>query len=155
MRPAVALLAGVIVLAAGCGRHQEAVPEEAVPKLVLIGVDGGSWNVAGPMLDAGELPHLAAIRDRGLWGDLETVEPVISPTVWTSIATGRRPEAHGVTSFFAGRREVRVPTVWERLAAAGLKVGLYDYLITWPPRELPGGFMIPGWAASRRQCRAR
>ena len=35
---------------------------------------------------------------------LETVEPVISPTVWTSIATGRSPEAHGITSFFGDAR---------------------------------------------------
>ncbi len=40
---------------------------------------------------------------------------------------------------------MKVPTVFERLAASGLRVGLYDYLITWPPQTFPGGFVIPGW----------
>ena len=31
------------------------------------------------------------------------------------------------------------------MAAAGRRVGLYDWLVTWPPRTLPGGFVIPGW----------
>lgn len=126
-------------------------PPEETPRLVLIGIDGGSWNLIDPMLAAGELPNLAALRDRGMSAELTAVEPVISPTVWTSIATGRRPEVHGITSFFADRRAIRVPTVWERFAAAGLRVGLYDHLVTWPPRELPGGFMVPGWL--RRDAR--
>lgn len=122
-----------------------AAPPEETPRLVLIGIDGGSWNLIDPLLEAGELPHLAAFGERGMTAELAAVEPLISPTVWTSIATGRRPEAHGVLSFFDDRRDVRVPTVWERFAADGLKVGLYDYLVTWPPRPLPEGFMVPGW----------
>ena len=120
-------------------------PPDEPPRLVLIGIDGGSWNLIDPMLAAGELPNLAALRDRGMTAELTSVEPLISPAIWTSIATGRLPEVHGVTSFFASRRDIRVPTVWERFAAAGLRVGLYDWLISWPPRDLPGGFMVPGW----------
>ncbi len=121
------------------------VATPALARVVLIGVDGGSWNAIDPMLEAGELPHLKALQARGVTANLEAVEPMNSPTVWTSIATGRRPESHGVTSFFATRLSVRVPTVWERLAAAGLRIGLYDYLVTWPPPSFPGGFAIPGW----------
>jgi len=114
-------------------------------RVVLIGVDGGSWNLLEPRIAAGELPNLAALLARGVGADLETVEPVISPTVWSSIATGRVPDAHGVRSFAATARDIQVPTVFERLAAQGVRVGLYDYLVTWPPRALPGGFVIPGW----------
>ena len=117
----------------------------AEPRVVLVGIDGGSWNLIDPLLAAGELPRLAELSERGVSAELETVEPVISPAVWTSIATGRRPEAHGVTSFFADRRTMRVATVWERLAASGVRVGLYDYLMTWPPQRLPAGFVVPGW----------
>lgn len=111
----------------------------------MLGVDGGSWNVIDPMLEKGELPHLAALMQRGFHADLDTVEPVTSPVVWTSIATGRSPEAHGVTDFFSTRLTVQTPSVFERLAAAGLRVGLYDFLMTWPPATLPDGFVIPGW----------
>lgn len=129
------------LLLAGCG------PEPAARgRVVLIGLDGGSWNLLDPMVKAGELPHLEALMDRGVSADLASVPPFLSPPVWTSIATSRRPEDHGVLSFYSNRHAIRVPTVWDRLAAGGLRVGLYDYLVTWPPRRFPhGGFSVPGW----------
>jgi arylsulfatase A-like enzyme len=114
-------------------------------RVVLFGIDGGSWPLLDRALAAGELPAFAALVARGVTAELATVEPVISPTVWSSIATGRSPEAHGITDFFRNRTHLRVPTAFERMAAAGLRVGLYDYLVTWPPRTLPNGFVIPGW----------
>lgn len=114
-------------------------------RVLVIGVDGASWNVLDPMIESGELPNLAALAKRGITADLATVEPVTSPVVWTSIATGRTPEAHGVTDFLKTRLDVRVPTAYERLAQNGTKVGLYDVLMTWPPVALPDGFVIPGW----------
>lgn len=117
----------------------------AAPRVVLIGLDGASWNVIDPMVAEGRLPHIAALIERGIHAELATVEPVISPVVWSSVATGRAPEAHGVGNFFDDSRDVRVPTVFERLAAQGLKVGAYDWLVSWPPQALPGGFVVPGW----------
>jgi hypothetical protein len=114
-------------------------------RVVVVGVDGLSWNVVDAMIARAELPALAALAARGVHARLATVEPVISPTVWTSIATGRSPAAHGITSFFASTLDVRVPTAFERLAASGARVGLYDWLATWPPARLPRGFVIPGW----------
>lgn len=137
------LLFALIPLAlafSACGKQPA-----AHPKVVLIGLDGASWNVIDPLLEEGSLPHLDEVRRRGVTADLQTVEPVNSPTNWTTVATGRRPEVHGVTSFFANSDLIRVPTVWERLAEQGVRVGLYDYLVTWPPKTLPGGFVIPGW----------
>jgi hypothetical protein len=120
-------------------------PAPTPGRVIVIGVDGASWNRLDPMLAAGELPNLARLRDRGVTARMATVKPVISPTVWTSIATGRGPDAHSVTGFLASTLDVRVPTAFERLAAGGLRVGLYDWLITWPPVTLKDGFVIPGW----------
>jgi hypothetical protein len=112
---------------------------------VLVGVDGATWSVIDPLVAEGALPHFAALARDGVGADLATVEPVNSPTVWTSIATGRSPEAHGITNFFDTALDRPVPSVFERLAAAGRRVGLYDYLATWPPPSFPHGFVIPGW----------
>jgi hypothetical protein len=120
----------------------------AVPargRVVLLGIDGASWNVIDPLLAAGELPSFAALLARGASAELATAEPVLSPVVWTSIATGVAPDTHGISGFLTSRFDLRVPTVFERLAAAGVRVGLYEYLVTWPPASLPGGFVIPGW----------
>jgi hypothetical protein len=113
--------------------------------VLLLGVDGATWSVIDPLLAAGELPNFAALAADGVTAELATVEPVNSPTVWTSIATGRSPEAHGITNFFDTALDRQVPTIFERLAASGRRVGLYDYLATWPPASFPGGFVIPGW----------
>ena len=83
----------------------------------VIGIDGGSWNVVDPMLESGELPNLQRLINRGGSAELDTVEPIISPVVWTSIATGRSPEAYRVTDFFSTRAMIAVPTIYERLAA--------------------------------------
>jgi predicted AlkP superfamily phosphohydrolase/phosphomutase len=138
--PGVAVVAAALLAAA-------ATTASAAPngRVFVMGVDGGSWNVIDAMIAAGELPHLRALMERGATARLATVEPVTSPVVWTSIATGRSPEATGVTDFYATRIDVRVPTAYERLAADGARVGLYDVLMTWPPREFPDGFVIPGW----------
>ncbi len=135
----VALSLGLLL--AGCG------PEPASRgHVVLIGLDGASWNLLDPMVKAGELPHFKTLMDRGVSAELASVPPFLSPPVWTSIATSRMPEDHGVFFFYSNRHAIKVPTVWDRLAAGGLRVGLYDYLVTWPPRRFPhGGFSVPGW----------
>jgi predicted AlkP superfamily phosphohydrolase/phosphomutase len=128
-----------------------ALAASAEARVVIVGIDGASWNRIDPLLAEGALPNLAALAARGLTGELAAVEPVISPTVWTSIATGRSPAAHGITDFYTDARDVRVPTAFERLAARGLRVGLYDWLVAWPPARFPKGFVIPGWL--RRDAR--
>jgi len=117
----------------------------AAPRVVLVGVDGASWSVIDPLLAQGKLPNLAKLIARGVHANLETVEPVISPVVWTSIATGQPPDVHGIGDFFADARQIAAPTIFERLAVQGMRVGTYEWLVTWPPRPLPGGFVIPDW----------
>ena len=45
------------------------------------------------------MPETAKLMARGSFGTLETLEPTESPPIWTSIATGKRPEKHGITGF--------------------------------------------------------
>jgi hypothetical protein len=117
----------------------------ASARVLVIGIDGASWNVIDPMIAKGELSNLASLIERGGAANLETVEPLTSPVVWTSIATGRSPTVHGVTDFYSTRATITVPTIYERLAAQGKRVGLYEVLMTWPPPPLPGGFAVPAW----------
>ncbi len=113
--------------------------------MVLVGLDGASWSVIDPLVAAGRMPRLQALLERGVHAELATVEPVISPVVWSSVATGRVPEAHGIGDFYGDARSLRVPTIFERAAVQGLRVGLFEWLVSWPAQELPGGFVAPAW----------
>lgn len=68
-------------------------------KIILIGWDAGDWNVAKPLVDAGKMPALKSLMDAGVWGNLATLRPVLSPMLWTSIATGKRAWKHGIHGF--------------------------------------------------------
>jgi predicted AlkP superfamily phosphohydrolase/phosphomutase len=68
-------------------------------KLVLLGWDGADWKVIHPLLDAGYLPHLASLIERGVMGSIASLTPMMSPMLWTSIVTGVTAERHGVLGF--------------------------------------------------------
>ena len=68
-------------------------------RLYVIGVDGMSLDVAGPMMERGELPTFARLARDGCHGPLATIQPTNSAVIWTSIATGRHYRDHGVDDF--------------------------------------------------------
>ncbi|MDY7110430.1 MAG: alkaline phosphatase family protein [Planctomycetota bacterium] len=98
----VALL--VLPLLPGCG-GEEAIDEEtaaALPQaspILFYGPDGFEWDLMLPMLKEGKLPNYAALMERGCYGELETITPALSPAIWTTIGTGKMPEAHGIPQF--------------------------------------------------------
>ena len=73
-------------------------------RLLLVGWDAADWKVIDPLLSAGELPHLAKVISDGVRGNHATLYPALSPMLWTSIATGKRPGKHGIHGFTEPRR---------------------------------------------------
>jgi len=68
-------------------------------RLLLVGWDAADWKVIDPLLAKGEMPHLARLLESGVRGNLATIHPALSPMLWTSIATGKRPAKHGILGF--------------------------------------------------------
>lgn len=68
-------------------------------KLLLIGWDAADWNIINPLMDAGLMPALESLINKGVMGNLATLDPPLSPMLWTSIATGHRATKHGVLGF--------------------------------------------------------
>ena len=64
------------------------------PKVLLVGWDAADWKVIMPLIDAGKMPNLAGLIDKGICGNIATLQPVLSPMLWTSIATGKRAYKH-------------------------------------------------------------
>jgi predicted AlkP superfamily phosphohydrolase/phosphomutase len=70
-----------------------------VKKLLFIGWDSADWKVITPMLEKGHMPALKGLIERGVSGNIATLDPPFSPMLWTSIATGKYPNKHGILGF--------------------------------------------------------
>ncbi len=68
-------------------------------KVLLIGWDAADWKVINPLMEEGFMPSLQSLVEEGVMGKLATLDPVLSPMLWTSIATGKRPYKHGIHGF--------------------------------------------------------
>lgn len=67
--------------------------------VLLLCSDGVDPRVVRELVDAGELPTFARLEREAAHGPLATLEPTLSPIVWTTIATGRPPVEHGILHF--------------------------------------------------------
>lgn len=68
-------------------------------RVLLVGWDAADWKVIHPLMDAGQMPTVERLVAGGSMANLATLHPVLSPMLWTSIATGKRPFKHGVHGF--------------------------------------------------------
>ena len=120
--------------------------------MIFVGWDGADWKLLDPLLREGRLPNLAALVAKGRTWNLDTYEPMASPLIWTTIATGRTPVDHGVADFqeldpkthaglpISGRSR-RVPAIWNLASAKGLAVGVVGWWATWPAEKVKGFFV--------------
>lgn len=123
--------------------------------MLILGLDGATWDLLDPWIAAGRLPHLARLRDGAVWGVLRSTMPPVTFPAWTTFATGVNPGRHGIFDFTrreAGSYRVRfvnatfrkAPTVWRRLGDAGRRVCVVGIPGTYPPEPV-NGCMISGF----------
>jgi predicted AlkP superfamily phosphohydrolase/phosphomutase len=153
---ALALVAGV----AGCDWWQAKIPPPSGDRVVLIGIDAATWTVIRPLMDKGGLPNLKGLVDRGWSGVLMSMDPAISPIVWTSIASGRQPSDHGILGFLAKTadgRDVpvtsnlrRVETLWTIATRSGRSVNVVGWYVTWPTERI-NGIMVADRVGPQRE----
>jgi predicted AlkP superfamily pyrophosphatase or phosphodiesterase len=138
-----------LVLVASVGGCSPAPPEERDTKVVLIGWDGATWDVIRPMLRDGELPVLGRLIDGGGRGLLMAKPPLLSPVVWTTLATGFSPREHGITGFeladptsgepiLASSFHRRRAALWQMVSAGDKEVGFVGWWSSWPAEPVQG-----------------
>ena len=64
-----------------------------------MGWDAADWKVIHPLMEAGKMPNVRRLVENGARGQMTTLQPPLSPMLWTSIATGKRPFKHGIHGF--------------------------------------------------------
>ena len=131
-------------------------------KLLLVGWDAADWMVIDPLLQAGKLPFLASLMKRGVHGNMATLYPALSPLLWTSVATGKRADRHGILHFVEptqdgkGIRPVtnlgrQCKALWNILQLNGKRSAVIGW---WPshPAEPINGVMVSDMFAKGLQC---
>jgi predicted AlkP superfamily phosphohydrolase/phosphomutase/tetratricopeptide (TPR) repeat protein len=121
-------------------------------KTVLIGWDSADWNVINPLLKQGKLPALKTLMGRGISGKIRTLDPPLSPMLWTSIATGVRADKHGILGFVepspngenirpVSSTSRKVKAIWNILNQNGKRSNVVGW---WPsyPVEPINGIMV-------------
>lgn len=122
-------------------------------KVLLVGWDAADWKVIMPLIDEGKMPNLARFLEEGICGNLATLQPVLSPMLWTSIATGKRAYKHGIHGFSepdpvtGGIRPVtnlsrKTKAIWNILNQNDFKTVTIGWWPSNPAEELSRGVMV-------------
>jgi len=123
-------------------------------RLLLVGWDGADWRFIHPLLDAGFMPALEGLIDRGVIGNLASIRPLLSPLIWTSIATGKLPDKHGILGFVepdpvtggirpSSSNSRNVKAIWNILTQEGLRTHVVAWMATHPPEPIRGIAVSP------------
>src|SRR5207249_5014379 len=72
---------------------------ETGSRVVLVGIDGADWDVIDGLVARGRVPNLARLKREGAWARLRSSVPMLSPLLWTTVATGKTPDRHGINDF--------------------------------------------------------
>ncbi|MFH1109320.1 MAG: alkaline phosphatase family protein [Planctomycetota bacterium] len=131
-----------------------------VRRLLIIGLDGATFDVLNPLMAEGRMPRLKEAVAGGASGLLRSTVPPITPAAWTTFLTGKNPGSHGIIDFerydvhtnklaFNSTRCLNhVRNLWQILGDHGLNVGSVNVPMTYPPMPVKGflvsGFETPG-----------
>jgi predicted AlkP superfamily phosphohydrolase/phosphomutase len=125
------------------------------PRLLILGWDSATFDVAEPLMQAGELPALKELSARGFSAPLRSTWPPMTDCAWTSAFTGRNPGGHGIFGSwyrapgeyacrYFSSRDRRAPALWE--LGDDLRFLVWNVPMTYPPTQVEGA-MVAGYGA--------
>jgi Flp pilus assembly protein TadD len=131
------------------GRAEVARRTPSRGRLILLGLDALDWRLVDELIRGGLMPTMAELVASGAHAVLDVPPPLISPVVWTTIATGVTPDVHGVLDFLepdpesgqprpVGTASRKTAAVWETTAAAGRTTSVIGWWATFPAQAPPG-----------------
>jgi tetratricopeptide (TPR) repeat protein len=134
--------------AIGCAR--EAPPEGE--RVIVLGLDGVDPDVVDLLVSEGKLPNFAKLRQGGAYGRLISSKPLLSPIIWTTIATGKPPDQHRIAHFVAINEKTGdqlpvtsqmrgVKALWNILSDHDRRVGVVGWWATWPAETVNGAIV--------------
>jgi tetratricopeptide (TPR) repeat protein len=118
-------------------------------KVFILGLDAYDWVLSDLVSKSRSLPNIERLRREGSWGNLRSIEPLVSPLLWTTMATGVTPDIHGITDFLGKNQDTgedipatsdmrRVAALWNIASLFGVRPGFVGWLATYPAEEVEG-----------------
>jgi predicted AlkP superfamily phosphohydrolase/phosphomutase/Tfp pilus assembly protein PilF len=139
-----------LVLAASCRRG------DAPGRVIVFGLDGADPATIDLLLSEGKLPHFARLRREGAYAPLRSQKPLLSPVIWTTIATGKTPDVHRIGHFVAVNdageqlpvtsRMRRVKALWNILTDRQRSSAVVGWWATWPAETIRGSVVTDHFA---------
>jgi Flp pilus assembly protein TadD/predicted AlkP superfamily pyrophosphatase or phosphodiesterase len=140
----IVLFLSLVALSLAC-----APSEDPQHRVIVLGIDGIDPRAVAEFGRDGDLPNLARVMRDGAYAPLPSDHPMLSPILWTTIATGRTPDAHGIGGFVSAEdtdgskkpvasTQRRVRALWNIASDAGLTVATVGWWATWPAETING-----------------
>ena len=109
-------------------------------RVAIFALDGADWELLHELSNDGRIPNIKALAAGGTAASIQTIQPTVSPMVWTTVATGLTPDRHGVIDFMDRNRHTpinsysrRVPALWDIADAFGRPALVSGWWTAWPP----------------------
>jgi len=125
-----------------------------INKVLIIGLDGATFDLIKPFIKKGELPTFECLMKKGSYGNLQSVIPPLTPPAWTSLITGKNPGKHNIFDFFklnssnydkvvVTSYDRKAKPLWEILNKYNIRTGILNLPFTYPPEKI-NGFIVCG-----------
>lgn len=126
-------------------------------RVLVVGLDGATFDLIKPWVEAGYLPTLKRLLAEGTHGSLRSTVPPMTGPAWTTFATGVNPGKHRLYDWIARvpdsyrfdpvtALDCTAPTIYTLLSKVGRRVCALNIPMTYPPLPL-NGVMVSGMPA--------
>ncbi|MCF7729198.1 MAG: alkaline phosphatase family protein [Chthoniobacterales bacterium] len=120
--------------------------------ILFIGLDAADWELLSLKFAAGKLPHISNMVTGGVSGPLRSISPLFSPTLWTTIGTGKHAYEHGITGFTHtnhlgtsirpyDRTARRSPAIWNMFSYYKKSSNIVGWWTTAPAEKIRGAMI--------------
>jgi predicted AlkP superfamily phosphohydrolase/phosphomutase/predicted negative regulator of RcsB-dependent stress response len=135
-------------------------------KVLLIGWDAADWQIIWPLIAKGEMPALKKLIEKGVYGNMSTMNPPYSPMLWSTVATGKTPDKHGVLGFIelmpdhSGVRPVTVNSrkskaIWNILHHEGYRSNIVGWWPSFPAEPINGNIVSDKFQKLNKNLKAK
>ncbi len=120
-------------------------------RVVIAGFDGMDPEFFDYFLSQGKLPHFEKLMREGAYAPCQTFKPTKSVVLWTSVATGKRMEKHGIIDWqllsrdgrkiLASGQSRRTEALWNIASRNGKTSAIANWWATWPAEAVQGAIV--------------